>query len=135
MNVKKEGIVLEKREFEFENAGVLNPAIIKEGDSVHIFYRAVSEGNFSTIGYARLDGPLNVAERWDTPFMVPELEYETQGVEDARLVQIDKLFYMTYTGYDGINARSLCNIKRFENFQETRAYCSTHYLFKICLLG
>ena len=28
MNVKKEGILLEKREFEFENAGVLNPAII-----------------------------------------------------------------------------------------------------------
>jgi len=104
MNVKKEGILLEKREFEFENAGVLNPAIIKEGNSVHIFYRAVSQGNHSTIGYARLDGPLHVAERWDIPFMVPELEYETQGVEDARIVQIDNLFYMTYTGYDGINA-------------------------------
>lgn len=67
MNVKKEGILLEKREYEFENAGVLNPAIIKVGDNVHIFYRAVSEGNHSTIGYARLDGPLHIAERLDKP--------------------------------------------------------------------
>ena len=37
IKVKKEGIILEKRDVEFENAGVLNPAIIKEGDSVHIF--------------------------------------------------------------------------------------------------
>jgi predicted GH43/DUF377 family glycosyl hydrolase len=105
IKVKKEGILLEKRKLEFENAGVLNPAIIKDGDSVHDFYRAVSEGNHSTIGYARLDGPLHVAERWDTPFMLPEFEYETQGVEDARIVKIDELHYLSYTGYDGINAR------------------------------
>jgi len=85
IKVKKEGIILEKRDLEFERAGVLNPAIMKEGDSVHIFYRAVSEGNHSTLGYARLDGPLHLAERLDTPVFVPETEYETHGVEDARL--------------------------------------------------
>ena len=105
INVNKEGIILKKRDLEFENAGVLNPAIIKEGDSVHIFYRAVSTGNHSTIGYARLDGPLHLAERWDAPFISPEHEYETQGVEDARIVKIDDLYYMSYTGYDGTNAR------------------------------
>ena len=105
IKVKKEGIILEKRDLEFENAGVLNPAIIKEGDSVHIFYRAVSTGNHSTIGYARLDGPLHLAERWDTPFISPELDFETQGVEDARIVKIDDVYYMSYTGYDGTNAR------------------------------
>lgn len=112
MQVKKEGILLEKRNFEFENAGVLNPAIIKEGDSVHIFYRAVSQGNHSTIGYARLDGPLHVAERWDTPFLVPDAEYETQGVEDARIVKIEETYYMTYTGYDGVNARGALAISK-----------------------
>lgn len=119
MNVKKEGIILQKRDFEFENAGVLNPAIIKEGDSVHIFYRAVSQGNHSTIGYARLDGPLHVAERWDTPFMVPELDYESQGVEDARITKIDDLYYMTYTGYDGTNARgALATSKDLKKFKK-----------------
>ncbi len=105
IEVKKEGILLTKTNLEFENEGVLNPAVIREGDSVHLFYRAVQQGNHSSIGYCRLDGPLTVAERWDKPFMVPEFEYESQGVEDARIVKIDDLFYLTYTGYDGTNAR------------------------------
>lgn len=105
IEVKKEGIILTKTDLEFENDGVLNPAVIRVGDSVHLFYRAVRKGNHSSIGYCRLDGPLTVAERWDKPFMIPEFEYESHGVEDARLVKIDDLFYMTYTGYDGTNAR------------------------------
>jgi predicted GH43/DUF377 family glycosyl hydrolase len=105
INLKKEGILLTKTSLEFENEGVLNPAVIREGDSVHVFYRAVRNGNHSTIGYCRLDGPLTVAERWDKPFMVPEFDYESQGVEDARIVKIEDLYFMTYTGYDGTNAR------------------------------
>ena len=37
LNVRKEGIILEKTELEFENEGVLNPAAIREGDFVHLF--------------------------------------------------------------------------------------------------
>jgi len=105
LEVKKEGILITHTQLEFENEGVLNPAVIRDGDSVHLFYRAVQYGNHSTIGYCRLDGPLTVAERWDKPIMVPELDFESHGVEDARIVRIDDLFYMTYTGYDGTNAR------------------------------
>src|ERR1035437_8978767 len=105
IEVKKEGILLSKTELEFENEGVLNPAAIREGDSVHIFYRAVQMGNRSSIGYCRLDGPLTVAERWNKPILVPEFDYESQGVEDPRIVKIDDLYYMTYSAYDGINAR------------------------------
>jgi predicted GH43/DUF377 family glycosyl hydrolase len=96
--VKKEGIILEKTDFEFENEGVLNPAVIREGDSVHLFYRAVRNGNNSTLGYCRLDGPVTVAERWNKPFMVPEFDYETQGVEDARIVkkELTKEFWGKY---------------------------------------
>ena len=42
----------------FENEGVFNPGIYQDGNTVHMFYRAVSEGNFSCIGYCRLNGPL-----------------------------------------------------------------------------
>ncbi|HEY5570460.1 MAG TPA: pesticidal protein Cry7Aa [Bacteroidales bacterium] len=104
IEVKKEGILLSKTDLQFENEAVLNPAIIREGDNVHIFYRAVTAGNHSCIGYCRLDGPMSIAERWDKPFMVPEFDYESQGVEDARIVKIDDTYYMTYTAYDGINA-------------------------------
>ena len=105
VEVKKEGILLSKTDLEFENEAVLNPAVIRIGDSVHMFYRAVREGNYSTIGYCRFDGPLTLVERWDKPFMVPEFDYESQGVEDPRIVKIDSTYYLSYTGYDGINAR------------------------------
>lgn len=105
IQIKKEGILLSKSDLEFENEGVLNPAIIREGDSVHIFYRAVQLWNHSTVGYCRLDGPLNIAERWDKPIIVTEFDYEMQGVEDPRIVKIDDTYYMSYTAYDGINAR------------------------------
>ena len=118
IQVKKEGIILSKTDLDFENDGVLNPATIREGDSVHMFYRAVQEGNRSCIGYCRLDGPLTVAERWDKPFMVPEFDYESQGVEDPRIVKIEDLYYMTYTAYDGTSARGALavskNLKHFK---------------------
>jgi len=104
VEVKKEGILLSKTDLEFENEGVLNPAAIREGEDVHIFYRAVQNGNHSSVGYCRLNGPLTIADRWNKPIIVPEFEYESKGIEDPRIVKIDDLYYMTYTAYDGINA-------------------------------
>lgn len=117
--VKKEGVLLSKTGLEFENEGVLNPAVFREGDNVHLFYRAVRQGNYSSIGYCRLAGPITIAERWNKPFMVPEFEYESHGIEDPRIVKIDGLFYMTYTGYDGTNARgALATSKDLRHFKK-----------------
>lgn len=119
IEVKREGIIIKKTNHEFENEGVLNPAIYRQGDSVHMFYRAVRKGNNSSIGYCRLDGPLTVAERWDKPFMVSEFDYESQGIEDPRIVKIGRLFYMTYTSYDGTNARgTLATSSDLMNFKK-----------------
>jgi len=119
IEVKKEGIILSKTELEFENEGVLNPAVIRVGDSVYIFYRAVQLWNQSTIGYCRLDGPLNIAERWEKPFMIPEFDYESQGIEDPRITKIGDTYYMSYTGYDGINARgALATSKDLIHFEK-----------------
>ena len=119
IQVKKEGILFSKSDLEFENEGVLNPAVIRVGDNVHVFYRAVQKGNHSTIGYIRMDGPLTIVERSDKPMMIPEFDYELQGVEDARITKIDDTFYMTYTGYDGINARgALATSKDLKHFEK-----------------
>ncbi len=104
IEIKKEGILLQKSTLGFECEGVLNPAVIREGDYVHIFFRAVAKGNYSSIGYCRLNGPLQVEERSDVPIIFPQFEYEAHGVEDPRIVKIDDLYYLTYTAYDGINA-------------------------------
>ncbi|WP_291096947.1 MULTISPECIES: pesticidal protein Cry7Aa [unclassified Flavobacterium] len=104
ITVEKLGIILSPTERDFEKNGVLNPGIYQEGNTVHILYRAVEDGNFSTIGYAKTDGPLKIIERLDYPIMKRDFDYEKQGVEDARIVKIEDLYYITYTAYDGINA-------------------------------
>lgn len=104
IEVIKKGILFEKTPIEFENSGVLNPGVIKEGEFVHVFYRAVSFNNYSSIGYCKLEGPATILKRNKTPLIVPEFDYESHGVEDPRIVKIDELYYLSYTAYDGINA-------------------------------
>lgn len=119
MKVKKEGILLKKTILGFENEGVLNPAVINENGSIHLFYRAVSKGNYSTIGYCRLKGPLTVEERYDTPVLFPQFDYESHGVEDPRIVKIEDLYYLTYTAYDGVNAMgALAVSKELPHFEK-----------------
>ncbi|MCF6129618.1 pesticidal protein Cry7Aa [Flavobacterium sp. AS60] len=104
ITVNKEGIVLEKTTLGFEIEGVLNPAVIRNGEFIHMFYRAVAKGNYSTIGYCKLKNHLLIEERLDTPVLFSQLEYESHGLEDPRIVKIDELFYLTYTAFDGVNA-------------------------------
>ncbi len=104
VQVIKKGILMEKTPLAFENSGVLNPGTIREGEYVHLFYRAVSNNNYSTIGYCKLEGPDNIIQRKQDPVMVPQHDYESHGMEDPRIVKIEDLYYLTYTAYDGINA-------------------------------
>ncbi len=117
--IKKEGILLEKTTHGFENEGVLNPAVISEGGDIHLFYRAVSKGNYSSVGYCRLSGPLTVEERSNRPVISPQFDYESHGVEDPRITKIDDLYYLTYTAYDGVNALgALAVSKDLQHFEK-----------------
>lgn len=102
--IKKEGILLTKTELSFENDSVLNPGIMQEGNTVHILYRAVRSGNYSTIGYCKLNGPLKIVQRNDTPLLIPFSKEDSKGIEDPRIVKIEGTYYVTYTAYNGINA-------------------------------
>ncbi len=104
LQIKKEGIVVQKSGLGFEVEGVLNPAVIMHDGIIHMFYRAVGKGNYSSIGYCKLTTPLQVGERMDTPIIFPQFDFEMHGVEDPRITKIDDVFYLTYTAYDGINA-------------------------------
>lgn len=104
INIKKEGIVLSKTTLAFEDEAVLNPAIYQDGNTVHMLYRAVRKGNYSTIGYAKFEGPLNLVHRNVEPLLVPLFDYEAHGIEDPRLVKIDEVYYLSFTSYDGVNA-------------------------------
>jgi len=102
--VRREGVLLEATENEFENQAVLNPTVVQQGDTLHLFYRAVKEGNYSSIGYCKLEGPLDIVERKNSPILFPEYDYEIHGTEDPRIVFLDGTYFMFYTAYDGKNA-------------------------------
>ena len=47
------------------------------------------------------------------PVLVPEADYEKdRGVEDLRLVEIDGLYYLTYTGYNKKDAQLCLAVSR-----------------------
>lgn len=89
---------------EWEAKSVFNPGIFQNGNDVHIIYRALDKHNISSLGYARSDGPLKVVERWKEPFLTPKFKSEKCGIEDARVVKIDGLYFLTYVVHDGENA-------------------------------
>ena len=118
VEIKKEGILLQKSALGFECEGVLNPAVIQNEEGFHMFFRAVGKGNYSTVGYCKLQSPLQVESRMDTPVLYPQLDCECHGVEDPRVVKIEDLYYLTYTAYDGVNALGALalskDLKRFD---------------------
>lgn len=137
ITLKREGVILECTNLSFESESVMNPAVIAEGNTVHLFYRAVKEGNFSTIGYCKLEGPTTIVQRDEKPLLSPQFDYESQGLEDPRIVKIDESYYLSYTAYDGISAVGALAISAdLKNFSKKGIITSqfTYSQFKELLL-
>ena len=137
--INRHGVILEKTEHGFENEGVFNPACIRVGDKVQMFYRAVRHGNYSTIGHCVYSGPLELESRSDRPILVPEAPYESQGIEDPRITKIDDTYYMTYSVYDKTNvmgtyatSKDLINWERREPFTPKFTYREYKKLVECC---
>lgn len=101
-----EGALLEPNpQHAWESGAVFNPAVVQEGEQVHMFYRAVEGNNFSAIGYARLDRSGRLLERHPEPVVRRTEPFERQGAEDPRITRLDGTYYMLYTGWDGFYAK------------------------------
>ncbi len=85
----------------FEAKGAFNPAAIELQGTIHLLYRAFSDNNISTIGYAATNDGFSIDERLREPIYWPRADFESRGCEDPRIVEIDGRLYMTYTGFDG----------------------------------
>ncbi len=103
--VKKDGVILEKTERSFENEGGFNPAAIREDEFLHILYRAIAfrKCNFSSIGYCKLDGPLDIIERSTNPIFSSGNSQEFKGTEDPRITKIEDTYYLSFAAFDGVN--------------------------------
>ncbi len=105
-----ENPILKPTELSWESKAVFNPAAIDIGGKVRILYRAMSNDNTSTVGYAESTDGLHITKRLPEPIYVPREPFEMKrvpggnsGCEDPRIVKIGERLYMTYTAYDGID--------------------------------
>lgn len=131
IKIDKGGVILESRPgFEFESEGVLNPACVEKDGITHMFYRAVGKGNFSTIGYCQIKDD-KVINRLDKPLLVPEFDYESQGMEDPRITCLDDKYYMLYTAYDGKNAVVAYAISRDLKLWEKKGVISSQMTYNL----
>ena len=105
----KNPILLPNKEHNWESKAVFNPAAIEVGGKIHILYRALSEHNTSSFGYASTKNGVDITERLADQAYLPSEEFEKKkidnansGCEDPRLTKIGKNIYVCYTAFDGI---------------------------------
>jgi len=91
----------------WEAGAVFNTAAIFDNGLVHLFYRATdtssrgSEARYiNSLGYAVSSDGIHF-NRLRDPLLENDVPQEDRGPEDPRIVKLDGLFYMMYTGYGG----------------------------------
>lgn len=89
------------------SAGIFNPAAVRVDGKTILLTRDQDKQGVSRIGYAESADGLHFTHAAE-PVLKAEAPYEVGGgVEDPRVVKIDGLWYLTYTGYNGKDAQ-LC---------------------------
>lgn len=82
----------------WECYNVFNPGVVHHNGLFHMFYRAQGLDWISRIGYAVSADGIHW-NRFRKPVLEPADVWESRGLEDPRVVEIDGTFYMTYTAY------------------------------------
>ncbi|MFA6300738.1 MAG: hypothetical protein WC609_00090 [Candidatus Paceibacterota bacterium] len=102
-------IIVPNKTNSWEAKATFNPGALRIRGATHILYRALSEDNTSSIGYAKSEDGFFINERSEHPIYVPREDFELKkvaggnsGCEDPRLTKIGKTIYMCYTAFDGI---------------------------------
>ncbi len=109
VRAKENPIIAPRAEHPWEKKATFNAGAIDIDGTVHILYRAMSDDNTSTLGYAATKDGVRITERLAEPAYVPRAEYEMKkgppggnsGCEDPRLTRIGNTIYLGYTAYDG----------------------------------
>lgn len=107
---KNNPIITPRAGYGWEAGGTFNPAAVREDGKFHILYRAFSDDNISSLGYASSDDGFKINVRSETPVYLPRASFEQKaapglwsGCEDPRITRFNNDYYMCYTAYDGKN--------------------------------
>jgi len=83
---------------DWEADSVFNPAVSHLNGMFHMHYRAQGLDWISRIGYAVSEDGITW-NRMRQPVFEPVDGTDSRGLEDPRVIEIDGVFYMTYTAY------------------------------------
>jgi beta-1,2-mannobiose phosphorylase / 1,2-beta-oligomannan phosphorylase len=94
----------------WESKAAFNAGAIDIDGTVHILYRALSDKNVSTLGYATSKNGVKITKRDPEPVYLPREEFELQrggtemnsGCEDPRLSLIGNTVYLAYTAFNAL---------------------------------
>jgi beta-1,2-mannobiose phosphorylase / 1,2-beta-oligomannan phosphorylase len=114
--------IISKSTYDWEEQGVLNPAVFVAGGKVHLFYRAIGNDGVSRVGYASSIDGITFTERLPYPvYMLDNDSVHTSlksevlkknpglvasggswvGIEDPRGVVIDGRVYLSFSAFIG----------------------------------
>ncbi|MDE2212963.1 MAG: hypothetical protein KGJ34_00270 [Patescibacteria group bacterium] len=110
IRAKENPIIRPDANHSWEKKATFNPAAVQIGGTVHILYRAMSNDNTSTFGYASSKDGVHISKRLPEPAYAPRADFEMKraagvnsGCEDPRLTRIGERIYLGYTAYDGVH--------------------------------
>ena len=110
VRAKENPIIIPNPKHSWEEKAVFNPAAIYLDGKVHIIYRAMSNDNTSSFGYATSKDGIHIDYRSSVPIYIPREYFEQKripggnsGCEDPRLTKIGGKIYMLYAAFDGEN--------------------------------
>ncbi len=105
--LSKVPILEPKSHHKWEAAAVFNTAAMFHNDLVHLIYRATDitsngkQGKYiNSLGYAVSQDGVKF-NRLEDPVLTNDVPQELRGPEDPRIVELDSIFYMMYTGFGG----------------------------------
>lgn len=89
----------------WESADVLNPGVVYSNGAFQMLYRGQNSAGVSQVGYASSTDGLNFTRSASNPVIPNSVQpYESGGVMDPRLYQLNGTYYSFVAGYDWSNS-------------------------------
>jgi predicted GH43/DUF377 family glycosyl hydrolase len=101
--------VISLEDIPFRCNTVFNGAVVKKGDEYYHLLRVEGQQGYSVFALARSKDGLHFTVE-DKPVMIPArkdpfAKYETRGIEDPRITELEGIYYVMYTAYSKYGTR------------------------------
>jgi predicted GH43/DUF377 family glycosyl hydrolase len=106
----------------FKCNAVFNGAVVKKGDQYYHLLRVEHQQGYSVFALGRSKDGLHFTVE-DKPVMVPArkgsfAKYETRGIEDPRITELEGVYYVMYTAYSKYGTRlALAKTEDFHHYK------------------